>query len=66
MKVLVRIAAVVLLAAAAYYILGTAGVLIAAALGFGGVESLVLMSTVGILVVAGLTWGVLTLRKKYR
>ena len=62
MRPLIWIAAAIMLAAAAYYILATGGVLIAAALGFGGVESIILISSVGILVVAGLLAGAIALR----
>ena len=61
MRPLIWISAAITLAAA-YYILATGGVLIAAALGFGGVESIILISSVGILVVAGLLAGAIALR----
>ena len=59
---LIWIAAAIIVAAAGYYILATGGVLIPAALGFGGVEAIILISSVGILVVAGLLAGAIALR----
>ena len=51
----------VLILAVAYYILATAGVLIAYAVGVCCVESIILMSIGGIFVVAGLFAGALSL-----
>lgn len=62
MRALIWMAAFIILAAASYCILATAGVLIAAAMGFGGVESIIWMSSVSILVIAGLLAGALFLR----
>ena len=59
---LVRMGAIIMLVASAYYILATIGVLMAAAMGFGGVESIIWIVSVGILVVAGLLAGALSLR----
>ena len=62
MRPLIWIAAAIIVAAATYYVLATGGLLIAAALGFGGVESIILISSVGISVVAGLLVGAIALR----
>ncbi len=47
-----------------FYILGTIGVLIAAAMGFGGVESLIMMFIVGAFAVVGLFAGALLAWRK--
>ena len=47
-----------------FYILGTIGVLIAAAMGIAGVESLILMSIVGAFSVVGLFVGALLAWRK--
>ena len=48
----------------ALYILATVGILIAGALGIAGVEFLILLSIVGMFVIAGLVAGALLIWKK--